>query len=257
MLAGSMMSIDSERFGSPYGLARAPGKLAIILDDAQWSISKQNFGTFKTNFKNISGGTPATIRQMHNAQFDMLLFAILIFATDDPPRFADPGGQFATRWRYLRFLFDLDEHKKKGKKIYTPEEHRKMIRDMKAGIFWWYSLPGLKMLEEDKGFNHPKNTMEIIKDVEFVSRPYLTFFRLCCERDENEIGWFVETGVVYTKWMGFCEANGLMDMSSYKDHKTFTREFKRYIKRITAKDHIFYGFRLKAGVEVKSQAVKF
>jgi phage/plasmid-associated DNA primase len=112
------------------------------------------------------------------------------------------------------------------------------------------------MLEDDRGFINPKNTMDIIEEVEFASRPYLAFFKVICERDEAQIGWTAASVLVYDKWKMFCEANDLMDMHSYSDHKTFTREFKRYIKRIKVKEHIFYGFRLRKGVELKSDVAQ-
>ena len=220
----NVLSSSIQQLGDDYGLADAPGKLAIIIDDAQYG-SARNLGLFLQRRRNISGETPVVIRRMRENPFDTLLSARLIYASDDLPRSTDSGGQDEVRRSVLRFLFD--PRRSKEKKL-NMKEHKEMINKMLPSIWWHYTLQlGERALREDKGLTNPANTQDIVEEIRWDTQPYIKFL----ESEFTEgVAEAADCKALVTdsfeRWQMFCRVNDI-DLKSRENKKLFSQEFTK------------------------------
>jgi phage/plasmid-associated DNA primase len=245
------LSTSIQQLGDEFGLAEAPGKLALIVDDAQYGSAK-NFELFLQRRRNISGGVPIVIRRMRENPFDVLLSARLVYSSDDLPRMKDSGGQDEVRRSVLRFLFNPERSKKK----LNMDEHREMIDKMLSSIFWHYTLQlGERALREDKCFMNPANTGDLLEDVTWDTQPYKKFLEHeFTQGDKSDPSCVALVSDCFERWQMFCNAYDIVSKST-KNKRWFSKAFSKDTgveKKRISQTWYFLGVKLRPASKVST-----
>ena len=209
--------------GYNFSLAQLIDKQLAAIRDARlghWSDKK----VVIERLLSISGGDSVTADRKHRTPWTGYLTARVVILTNELPSLPDASGALASRIVPLvltESFFGKEDHGLRGR-----------LKNENPGIFNW-CLEGLRRLEKRGYFNIPKDSQEMIDDLEDLGSPVKCFVT---ERYDLGPNLWVTTAAIFGDFRTVCKSKGLFHLIN---ESTLGRDLKaiygQKIKKVRAR----------------------
>jgi hypothetical protein len=226
------------KFGDQFGLARLPGTAGYFLDNVKWGSIK-NPELYMEREEIIASHGALTVEKKGIDDITVYPTAPLVQTSANSNPWADSGDQSGRRLFMLLFPNFWDNFKSAAFGKPDPSLGNKLDKEL-AGIFWYFILPGIKMLRKDGRFFRPESSKEAYDDLETTSHKYSQFIKEQVTQikrselhklSEEEITKTSATLVprvwdAYKNWyIGIATESQIDKNTAYKNIGVFSRQF--------------------------------
>jgi putative DNA primase/helicase len=193
-----------------FGLSPLIGKPLAIVSDARLS-SRTDAATITERLLSISGEDAITIDRKFATPVTVRLPTRFMILTNEIPRLGDASGALASRFVILSMTKSwLGAEDKRLEK--------KLLAELSSILLW--AIQGWDNLNRQERFTEPKNSQQIVEEMEDLASPVAAFVRDCCNVGQ---GHNVATTDLYDAWKDYCEEHGKLKVS---DERVFGRDLR-------------------------------
>lgn len=182
-------------FATPFPLQPLLGKTLALMSDARLD-SQVNQKAIVEHMLRVSGEDDVNVARKNRTDWSGRLSARFMLLTNEVPRLADASGALAGRFVTLvltKSFFGKED----------PTLTDRLLTELPGVLNW--ALEGWDRLQEQGRFTVPASSVEVMKELEYLSSPVLKFVDDHCVVGDGEE---VTVDNLYRAWAKSCERDG-------------------------------------------------